>query len=76
MLDNTSHVTLVVVKIKMKIGLTISIMKPCKSVKTDPESYHGLTLLPVIYKLFEKLTLKRLKMFVNANKNVFPDSFQ
>ena len=61
---------------QMKSGLTITLLKPGKKIKTDPDSYRGITLLQVIYKLFEKITLKRMQVFLNRGRNIFPDPLQ
>jgi hypothetical protein len=61
---------------KMKTGITITLLKPGKKVKTDPDSYRGITLLPVIYKLFEKVTLHRMKTFLKTKNIIFPDPLQ
>ena len=61
---------------KMKSGLTITLLKPGKKVKSDPDSYRGITLLPVIYKLFEKIMLRRMRIFLNKDGRTFPDPLQ
>ena len=43
-----------------KIGVIIPVFKDGK-VRNQPSSYRPITLLPVIYKLFEKITHKRLQ---------------
>jgi exonuclease III len=60
----------------MKIGLTITLLKQGKKDKTDPNNYRGITLLPVIYKLFEKVTLLRMLPFLNQHGLHFPDPVQ
>ena len=60
----------------MKTGLTVTLLKPGKKVKTDPDAYRGITLLQVIYKLFEKITLKRMQAYFKSIKKVFPDPLQ
>ena len=60
----------------MKRGLMITLLKPGKKNKSSPDSYRGITLLPVLYKLFEKITLTRMKNFLMSIKMVFPDPLQ
>ena len=57
---------------KMKTGLMITILKPGKKDKTCPDSYRGITLLPVVYKVFEKVTLVRMQNYVRSQQ-IFPD---
>ena len=47
------------------------IPKPGKPLH-EATSYRPITLLPIIFKLFEKLLLKRLKLIVEE-KNLIPD---
>jgi exonuclease III len=61
---------------KMKQGLTTTLLKPGKKVKSLPDNYRGITLLPVLYKLFEKVTLKRMVLSLDGKDEVFPDPLQ
>ncbi len=60
----------------MKSGITITLLKAGKKHKEDPDSYRGITLLQVIYKLFEKTMINRIKSFVNSKGKHFPDRLQ
>ena len=60
---------------KMKIGLMTTILKPGKKDKSSPDSYRGITLLPVIYKLFEKIMLVRMQSYLQS-QSTFPDPLQ
>ena len=58
-----------------KLGVIIPVFKDGK-VRNQPSSYRPITLLPVIYKLFEKITHKRLQNFVGQKNIMFPDPQQ
>ena len=60
----------------MKHGLVITLLKHGKKNKSDPNNYRGIVLLPVIYKLFEKVTLKRIISAMEKNTESFPDPLQ
>ena len=60
----------------LKKGVIVTIIKnPLKSV-SSPKNYRGITLLPVIYKLFEKLILDRIEILIKTSGMRFPDSLQ
>ena len=40
------------------------------------KNYRGITLLPMIYKLFEKLILDRIEILIKTSGMKFPDSLQ
>ena len=60
----------------MKKGIIVTILKPGKKVKTDPDNYRGITLLPVVYKLYEKVTLNRIMVYLSKLNPVIPDPLQ
>ena len=61
---------------EMTIGLMLTILKPNKKDKQNPDNYRGITLLPVIYKLFEKVTLRRMYHFLLKKGISFPHPSQ
>ena len=61
---------------KMSLGIMITLLKPNKRDKGNPDNYRGMTLLPVIYKLFERITLARMHTFIKVNGITFPDPLQ
>ena len=61
---------------EMKVGLVVTILKPGKTVKSNPDNYRGITLLPVVYKLYEKVTLSRMVDFLANLNPVRPDPLQ
>ena len=60
----------------MKKGLVITLLKPGKKIKSNPDNYRGITLLPVIYKLYEKVTLARITCHLRTLENPCPDPLQ
>jgi hypothetical protein len=61
---------------QMKKGLMITLLKPGKKIKSQPDNYRGITLLPVVYKLFEKVTLTRMVQYLKDENFEFPDPLQ
>ena len=61
---------------KMKIGIIIALLKAGKKDTQNPNNYRGIILLPVIYKLFEKVTLKRMLKHMYRSVPRFPDPLQ
>ena len=60
----------------MLIGLMITLLKPDKKDKSNPDNHRGITLLPVLYKLFEKTTLVRMYTYLKTRGIRFPDPSQ
>jgi hypothetical protein len=60
----------------MKKGLTISIPKDRTSKKQSVEKQRGITLLNVIYKLFERIMLNRFVRWKESRCLIFPDPLQ
>ena len=60
----------------MKIGLLISIAKDPKNPKQTFNNQRGITLLPVPYKLFERIILNRFILWCKSNGIIFPDPLQ
>jgi exonuclease III len=60
----------------MKIGLLITLLKPGKKAKANPDCYRGITLLPVVYKLYEKVTLERMVCHFKSLTPPRPDPLQ
>jgi len=60
----------------MNNGIVITILKHGKKNKSDPNNYRGIVLLPVIYKLFEKVTLKRMLDQLESVNELYPDPLQ
>ena len=58
-----------------KIGVIIPIYKDGKP-KGEPKSYRPITLLPVIYKLFEKVLHERLTKMTHKHASSFPNCQQ
>jgi hypothetical protein len=56
----------------MKRGLIVTLYKGSRKYEDDRRNYRGISLLPVLNKLFEKLMLKRLKKWVIAKGIRFP----
>ena len=59
---------------KCKEGLTITVHKGNGKSAKDPNNYRAISLLPTIYKLFEKLFLKRIET-INFNTRLHPLQF-
>ena len=60
---------------KCKVGIIIPIHKPGKS-RDSPDSYRPITLLSAIYKLFERVFLKRLQHWTLLEGKHFPNPQQ
>ena len=60
----------------MKKGLTISIPKDRTSKRQSVEKQRGITLLNVIYKLFERIMLNRFVRWIESKSLIFPDPLQ
>lgn len=56
----------------MKRGLIVTLYKGSRKYEDDRKNYRGISLLPVLNKLFEKLILKRLKFWIDLKKINFP----
>jgi hypothetical protein len=56
----------------MKRGLIYTLYKGCKKYEDDRKNYRGISLMPVISKLFERLLLNRIKNWLSANNICFP----
>ena len=61
---------------EMKKGIVITILKPGKKEKRNPDNYRGINLLPVMYKLFEKVSLVRILNRLKSEATHFPDPLQ
>ena len=61
---------------EMRKGLTISIPKDPRKKKQTSENQRGITLLNVMYKLFEKVILNRFLWWRDMRNLVFPDPAQ
>ena len=61
---------------KCKMGMIIPVFKNNGKPRTQPINYRPITLLPCIYKLFEKVLHERLNNWVNENKIAFPNRQQ
>jgi hypothetical protein len=64
------------VPIDMKKGLIYTLYKGSKKYMDDRKNYRGITLLPVIGKLFDRIILKRLKSWFTRENINFPSSNQ
>ena len=45
----------------MKMGLTVTLYKGKGKTTSEPNNYRAISLLPVVYKLFETVVLRRLQ---------------
>lgn len=72
----SAMIKLVAVPMGMTLGLIITLLKPTKKEKCNPDNHRGITLLPILYKLFERTTLTRMYNFLKARGVVFPDPSQ
>lgn len=59
---------------KCKMGLNIPVYKNNGKSRSDPKNYRPIALLPVIYKLFEKILHECLNTWIIDNKIPFPNS--
>ena len=57
-----------------KVGQIIMIAKPGKDVN-DITSYRPISLLPILYKILEKIILKRITPIIEDNKLIPSHSF-
>ena len=55
-----------------KTGILIPIYKGCPKQKDDPDSYRAVSLLPILYKLFEKIINEKIKCSLAENNTDFP----
>lgn len=51
-----------------KTGLLIPIYKGNPKAKDDPDSYRAVSLLPALYKLFEKIINEKIHVFLTSNQ--------
>jgi hypothetical protein len=58
------------------MGMIILVFKHNGKPRTQPINYRPITLLPCIYKLFEKVLHERINNRVNENKRAFPNRQQ
>lgn len=56
-----------------KISLTIPIYKGGNKPRPNPDSYRTISLLPAVYKLFEKVIHEDLKNQLNVKEPLFPN---
>lgn len=56
------------------LGTIITLYKGNTKLKDDPNSYRGITLIPVFFKIFETLLSKRLSSILESN--TFPNRHQ
>ena len=59
-----------------KTGLLIPIYKGNPKAKDDPDSYRAVSLLPTLYKLFEKIINEKSRVFLTSNQIQFPSKQQ
>ena len=59
-----------------KTGLLIPIYKGNPKAKDDPYSYRAVSLLPALYKLFEKIIDEKIRVFLTSNQIQFPTKQQ
>ena len=59
-----------------KRGLIYTLYKGSKKYEDDRKNYRGITLLPVISKLFDKVVLNRVKGWIIRNNIDFPSNNQ
>jgi hypothetical protein len=60
----------------MKKGLIYTLYKGSRKYEDDRKNYRGISLLPVIDKLFERVILSRFKNWIETNKIHFPSPNQ
>ena len=60
----------------MKSGLIYTLYKGSKKYEDDRKNYRGISLLPVVTKLFERLILNRMKTWLSLNNICFPSANQ
>jgi hypothetical protein len=60
----------------MKRGLIYTLYKGSRKYEDDRKNYRGISLMPVLAKIFEKLILNRIKAWVSQNNIAFPSSNQ
>ena len=58
-----------------KVGIIVPIHKPGKP-RYSPDSYRPITLISVIYKIFERVFLTRLQHWTVLNGKIFPNPQQ
>ena len=68
---NTGHIPSA-----MQKGVIIPLIKNTLKSTSCPDNYRGITLLPVIYKLLERIILSRLEFFLHLRGIQFPDHLQ
>ena len=61
---------------QMKQGLLISIPKDPRNKHQTSDNQRGITLLNVMYKLYERIILNRFVLWCNFNNLTFPDPLQ
>ena len=59
-----------------RIGIIIPIYKGSPKPKDDPESYRAVSLLPILYKLYEKIVLNRINKWIKLESINFPNHQQ
>ena len=69
-----SIINLLYVPDGLKTSLIIPLYKGHKKLKSDPNSYRGISLTIVLNKLFEKIILNRLQTFLKSKE--FPPALQ
>ena len=55
-----------------KTGILIPIYKGSPKQKDDPDSYRAVSLLPIFYKLFEKIINENIQQYITKNNSDFP----
>ena len=61
---------------ELKKGIIITILKDRHKSLSSPNNYRGITLLPVFYKLLERILLARIQKYISLNSIRFPDQLQ
>ena len=60
----------------LKTGKVCTLLKDPLKPSSDPNNYRGITLLPVLLKLYERIILSRLEAWVAEHQLDFPDCLQ
>lgn len=69
----TSIMTLQYIPQAWKTGIIVPLYKGGSKSKSDPDSYRAISLLPVMYKLFEKVVHENLVQGLKQNISSFPN---